>query len=319
MSLLESLFRHRLLVLTGKGGTGRTTLASSLGLAAARRGLRTVILETQGAQQVPPLFGRTSGGYTLQSLAPRLETRSLSPEACVEDFVVRQVRLRALYRAVFRNRVMAPFMEAVPGLPDVIQLGKVWDMAMEEESGHPRFDLLILDAPATGHGLTMLSSPQSMADLTMAGPLHANAARVRDLFADPQRTALVLTCLPETLPVRETLDLFARLGPFREQVAACLLNRTLRRPLPPSVDWQASRAHLVEASSSADVQALPWMDAWVRGWTAQEEALEALQARLPCPVATVPLLPTARPTSTQLSSLEAHLDEVALPIPRVRP
>ena len=149
-----SLLQREILIVTGKGGTGKTTVAAALGLWAARAGKRTLLVECNGSQQLPTLFGRSSEGYTPTRLHPGLSAMSITAEEAIEDYVVKQIKVRKLYRMVFRNRIMGPFMDVVPGLHDAVHLGKVYDLIEDDKTrGRPNWDLIIVDAPATGHGL----------------------------------------------------------------------------------------------------------------------------------------------------------------------
>lgn len=132
------LLDHRILVVTGKGGVGKSTVCAALGLLAARQGKRVVVTETSGAQVLPGLFGVQSRGYEPVRLAPGLDTLSITPLEAIEDYVVQQIKVRRLYEMVFRNRVMGPFIDGVPGLHDAVQLGKVWDCAVQAVDGAGR-------------------------------------------------------------------------------------------------------------------------------------------------------------------------------------
>ena len=168
-----SLLDKRIIIVTGKGGTGKTTIAAALGLWAARSGKKTLICETHGTNRVCPLFGRTSDGYEPVQVHRGLHVLSITSESAIEDYVVQQIKVKKLYKLVFRNRVMGPFMDAVPGLHDAVHLGKVFDLAREVDGdGNNTWDLVIVDAPATGHGLHMFDSPRAMMELTRAGPVY---------------------------------------------------------------------------------------------------------------------------------------------------
>lgn len=219
-----SLWAHRVLIVTGKGGVGKSTVCAALGLAAARAGRRVLICETQGAERMAPMFGARPGGYARIQLAPNLQALSITSEAAIEDYLLKILHFKKLYQMVFRNRVMGPFMDAVPGLHDLIQLGKVMELEAEPASA---VDLYIVDAPATGHALAMLTAPRTMMDLTVRGPFHENAKKIADLVEDPVKTGIVLVSTSEELPVNETLDLHARLGTARRQVRRVVLNEVI--------------------------------------------------------------------------------------------
>lgn len=216
---VPALFERRVVVVVGKGGVGKSTIAGGIASLAASRGMRTVVAEMNGAETMPTLFDHEPVGYAVDELAPNLFTLSIRAEDAIEEYLVRMLRFRILYDVVFRNRYIGPFMNGVMGLSDLISVGKVMDLEWErvdgshgEDSEAPRaWDLVVVDAPATGHGLSLLHAPQSMMDVTRVGPLFNNARTIRDLLADRQRTTAVLVTLAEEMPVSETIELANRL------------------------------------------------------------------------------------------------------------
>lgn len=279
-----SLLARRILLVTGKGGVGKTTVSVAIGLAAAARGKRVIIAETSGALQVPPLFGLDRGGYTPHQLADNLWTLSITPEAAIEDYVIQQIRFRSLFNLVFRNRIVAPFIDAVPGLHDTVQIGKIFDLEQASRpGGQPEWDLIIVDAPATGHGLTMLGSARTMMELTRAGPMFDGVRQVQEVLADPERAALVLAALPEEMPTSETIDLFQRLdGPQQAQVGAVVLNSVYPSPLPAQ-DWQAEREALGNAPPAV-AEAVQMVDRWQARITQQVASRKRLRDAIPSPL-----------------------------------
>lgn len=286
------LLDHRILVVTGKGGVGKTTVCAALGLLAVRRGLRAVITETSGAQAIPPLFGKASLGYEPLELIPGLDTLSITPLEAIEDYVVQQIKVRRLFELVFRNRVMAPFVDAVPGLHDAVQLGKVWDCAVQARTptGAPRWDLVIVDAPATGHGLTMLDAPRSMMELTRAGPMYKGNEKVEAVLGDPQQTRIVLVCLPEEMPVAETLDLNDRLGARRNQLSLCILNEMHPRPPTDEASWAQARPTLLAEGGQRLEAAIGLVDGWLERHRRQDILQRRLADGLGLPLTTLPFL-----------------------------
>ncbi len=305
------LLDHRIVVVTGKGGVGKTTVCAALGMLAVRRGLRAVITETSGAQAIPGLFGKQSLGYQPLELIPGLDTLSITPLEAIEDYVVQQIKVRRLYELVFRNRVMSPFVDAVPGLHDAVQLGKVWDCAVQarDAAGKPRWDLVIVDAPATGHGLTMLDSPRSMMELTRSGPMYRGNEKVEAVLGDPAQTRIVLVCLPEEMPVAETLDLNERLGERRRQLSLCVLNEM--HPTPPAepATWRSARPALAQAGNSGLQPALALVDAWQERHLQQRELHQRLAQGLQLPIASLPFLYRRDLAPGDLSRLASAMGE----------
>ena len=289
-----SLLDRRIALVTGKGGVGKTTVSIALASMAAAAGKRAIITETAGARLIPGIFGATSRGYEPVELAPNLWSLSITPEEAIEDYIVQQIKVRRLYKLVFQNRVMGPFMDAVPGLHDVIQLGKVFDLHREVgRDGRPRWDFIVVDAPATGHGITMLGAPRSLMEMTRRGPFFEGARQVHDVMDDPTQTAVVLVSLPEEMPVNETLDLWGRLGRTQEQVGLCVLNEVHPAPFADSLpdgDWAVARA-VLEAHADLGVrEAAALTDGWLRRLSRQDAARARLREGLPSPVVDLPFL-----------------------------
>ncbi len=281
----------RVVLVTGKGGVGKTVVSASLALHYASIGLRTVLVETAGATNVSALFGRTGSGYALTELRPRLSTLSLTPEAAIEDYVVQQIRFKRLYTMVFKNRVMGPFIDAVPGLHDAVQLGKVFDLSRERRAGGHAWDRVVVDAPATGHGLTMLGSARSMMELTRAGPLHEGVKQVQDVIGDPRHTAVLLVSLAEGLPVNETIELWERLGESRALLRGVALNLCLPSPIG-AADWRDGSGVLDAVPNGAALRGL--VERRLQRVDQQAAAAERLHAATGAPVRALSDLRAAR-------------------------
>lgn len=305
-----SLLDRRILLVTGKGGVGKTTVTAAIGLLLASRGGRTLLVETAGASNVAEAFRLGRSGYQPTLVAPNLWTMSVTAEAAIEDYIVQQIKVRRLFQLVFRNRVMGPFMDAVPGLHDVIQLGKVFDLARQTEpGGRPSWDHIVVDAPATGHGLTMLGAPAAMMEMTRRGPFFEGARLVHEVVDDPKRAAVVLVCLPEEMPVNETLSLYRQLGAAQQRVALCVLNEVHPPPFSRREDWPVAREALVGLGDPAVGEAASLVDDWLLRLARQDDARARLRAELPAPVLDLPFLFHRDLSVAELGALARGLGE----------
>jgi len=227
------LLDKRLLVVTGKGGVGKSSVAAALALHAARSGKRTLVCEINAPERQEGLLGKpvTPEVYPVEE---NLWAVNVRPEESLREYALMVLKFRSVYRAVFENRLVRYFLRFVPSVSELVMLGKVLFHVKEAApGGAPRFDLVVMDAPATGHAISFLSVPQVLLDTVPAGPLWTEAKWMRDLLVDPKATAAVLVALPEEMPVNETLDLEDALR-RRVKVATALV--VLNGYTPPRFD-----------------------------------------------------------------------------------
>lgn len=282
-----SLFERELIIVTGKGGVGRTTAACAIALAAAKDGKRVCIAELAGLGRVPEMFGLPGRSYEPQQCAPGVDTISLSALDCLDDFGTRRLKIHALVRLVFHNRLTGAFLDAVPGLHDMQQLGKIRHL-LEESGPDDGYDLIVLDAPATGHGLTLLDSARSLGEMTRVGPFFEETQLIVQLLSDPSRTALVLVTLGEELPVNESLEMVHALSEDRDRLAAVVANQVRTQPLPSTPPWPEVEAALLASHQVELAQLAAQAHAT---YESQERALGRLQTELSLPVVRLPHLP----------------------------
>jgi anion-transporting ArsA/GET3 family ATPase len=202
------LFDKRLLVIAGKGGVGRTTVAAAFATCAARAGRRVLLAQTKSKERLSHLFGVPSIGHEMVQIRERLWAVNMTPQAALREYGAMVLRSEFIARQVLENRVSRAFLHAIPGLDDYSMLGKVWYHTTETaEGGQSRFDLVILDGPATGHIVSLLRIPDAILEAIPEGPLTKSAAATRALLRDPARAAMVIVTLAEDLPVNEAIEL----------------------------------------------------------------------------------------------------------------
>jgi anion-transporting ArsA/GET3 family ATPase len=197
----------RLIFVTGKGGVGKSTVAAALGLLSARAGLRTVVAELSSQQRVQRLFDRFGEQFEEVQLAPRLFTISIDPEHAMDEYL--RVKVGALGHALGSSRLFQAFAMATPGMRELLSIGKVWELAQlhRRTRGAAPYDLVIVDAPATGHGVGLLRTPRTFADIARVGPIAHQGRTISETLADGDFTGVIAVATPEEMPVNETLSL----------------------------------------------------------------------------------------------------------------
>jgi anion-transporting ArsA/GET3 family ATPase len=211
-ALPRTLLEHRLVIVTGKGGTGKTTVAAALAVAAARAGQRVLVAEMTPDEQIPGRIapGSPEAGYAGRELRPGLRSMFVDPFEALAEYLGLQLRTPGLVRRVLETEAFRQLMNAAPGWRELITLGKVWHLEQMRDRSENRYDLIVVDAPATGHGVTFLNAPRVVVSALRTGPLRRHSQLVEQMLEDPDRTLLLPVALAEELPARETAELVAR-------------------------------------------------------------------------------------------------------------
>jgi len=208
------LLDKTLLYVTGKGGVGKTTVSAALGLAAAARGRRTIVCELAAQERVSHAFAREGVQREVEvELAENLWAISIDPELALQEWLGKQLGGGPAVRLLSRSSAFQYFVAAAPGAKELITIGKVWELAQLERwnARNRTYDLVIVDAPASGHGLAMLTTPRAFSEIARVGPIRRQANRISEMLADHARTGYVAVALAEEMPVNETLELGDRL------------------------------------------------------------------------------------------------------------
>ncbi len=265
---MDRLFDHSLIVVTGKGGVGKSTVAAALGLAASSRGLRTIVVEVAAREDVSrALASNMAGVYAEQALSDRLHHISIDPQRAMEEYLRRQLPLRALAPLLSRSRIFTTLTAAAPGMRELLTMGKVWELAQRERRTRDAepYDLVVLDAPSTGHGLAMLQAPRTFATVARVGPVARQGRAVASFLGDPRRTAVLAVSTAEEMPVTETLQLRP---PLREHLGLDLSLVVVNAVVPHRFS-AGDELTLAAAPRSAARHAAGFAATWARRQHAQ--------------------------------------------------
>jgi len=221
----------RVVFVLGKGGVGRSTIAAALGTALARSGERVLVFEWALSEAIAPWFGLRPAEMDPCEVAPRLSVANFRLDDALEAYFVGHLRMGLFYRHVIRGRAIRRLVQAAPGIAEMMFLGHVcWLTTLAEKEAGLRFDRVLVDSPAMGHGASMLDFPATFASMHASGLLGAEMARVDRMMRDPAWVGALVVSLPEELAVEETLELVPRttrsLG--REPLAV-IVNRSAAR------------------------------------------------------------------------------------------
>jgi anion-transporting ArsA/GET3 family ATPase len=283
----------RFVVVVGKGGVGKTSTSAALALALARSGRRVLVAMCNARERLSYLLQVPPIGSEIRSIAPRIDAVNMEPGAALKEYGLMVLKIRALYSLIFENKLVSAFLRGTPGLDAWAMLGKAQHHALEQlPDGRPRYDTVIVDAPATGHGLDLLRVPKVILDVVPPGMLRRDAERAWQLFTDPLRSGVLLVTLPEELPVSETLELNAAL---RDELQLPVCGLVVNGLLPRLFD--AEQAAAVERLQAEAKRARPELAgllgaSWsrVQRERMQADARERLAASLQLPRYELPAL-----------------------------
>jgi anion-transporting ArsA/GET3 family ATPase len=209
MVAVPGLLDKRLVFVTGKGGVGKSTVSLALALAAAREGKRTILCEVAAQEHLSHVFHRSQVGFREVEMRENLWAISIDPDESMREYVLLQLKVKPMRDLLFRSRIFTYLAAATPGLKELVTIGKIWELALDDRKarGAHRYDQVIVDAPATGHGVGFLQTPRTFANIAKVGPIRQQAETLDAFIRDGERTGIAVVALPEEMPVNETVML----------------------------------------------------------------------------------------------------------------
>ena len=312
---VPGLLERRLICVTGKGGVGKSTVATALGLLAARSGRRTIVAELARQNRVGQTFARDAAPFQEVELADGLFTISIDPESAMEEYL--RVKTGAVGQVLGSSRLLQAFAMATPGMRELLSIGKVWELAQLQRrtSGAAVYDLVIVDSPAAGHGLGILRTPRTFAEIARVGPIAHQAETIAQTIADREFTSVVAVSTASEMPVSETLWLDDELRTDGLALDAVILNALYPDRFSDDEHEQLERARSRSRSplTSAALGAALSEHARARSQAEQHQRLRDGLGDEGPPVITLPYLFAEQIGPGELEQLADALGEPAVP------
>lgn len=235
---LDAVLDRRLLIISGKGGVGKTTVAAALGVLAARHDRKVLLVEVEGRKTLSGIFDLPPLTETPTEVHAGLFAMNVSPTQALQEYFEIQLHMKRIARPLISSQLVYYVTHAAPGLRDILMLGKVWHDAVRKRE----FDLIVLDTPAAGHAVSMLRSPEGFLQAVPVGPLATHARQVAEWLKDPQQVSIHLVSMAEEMPVSETIETTHML----EEIAGIDVNGVYVNMLYPPLFRQESPALTLE-------------------------------------------------------------------------
>jgi anion-transporting ArsA/GET3 family ATPase len=305
---VADLLDKRLVFVTGKGGVGKSTVALAMGIAAASRGKRTIVCEISKQENASRLFRKGEIGFNEVELAEKLWAISIDPDESMREYLLLQLKVRAMRDLLVRSRIFNYLAAATPGLKELVTIGKIWELAQPQRRVKKarEYDLVVVDAPATGHGIGFLQTPRTFAGIARMGPIHNQAKELDRYITDHQTTGVAIVSIPEEMPVNESASLERTLG---DQLGVAV-DRVYMNAMYPERFDEGDARELEEALDGADGRARAAINAALsqhRRSLTQREQLERLKQQVSSPIKTLPFLFKPRLEVPEVEQLAAAL------------
>ena len=281
-----SLLEKQLIFVTGKGGVGKTATAAAIGSLLADRGRRTLVCELDTDPAMGRIFGEDVGFEPVR-VAPKLFACNLTGDDSMRAFVERFVPSRRIAGLIMKNKVASIFFRSAPSVMEAVILDRLAQLATESA---PAYDTIVVDLPASGHAVTFLNVPKSMARMVSVGELADHLRRIAKLIADPGKSEVVIVSLPDEMAINESLELWRKLHASVDTPTRTVVVNGVRAPSLRDEDVERVRA-LHQANPDAEFGSL--LDGLELGayWKREDvKNVERLAASIDGRVVTVPFV-----------------------------
>ena len=220
---MTSILDRKLIFVTGKGGVGKTTIAAAIGMLAAEHGRRTLVAEVDAKGNLADFFEAGDTRFEPTEVAPNLFAMSMNTEESLKEYLSLQLKVPVLAKIGPLARTFDFVANAAPGVKEILTVGKfVWEVREQH------YDLVVVDASASGHIVGQLAAPEAIKDLVQVGLVRDQTGWMLDILGDPEQTGVVIVSAPEEMPVQETIELAERLSTETVvDLAAVIVNRVL--------------------------------------------------------------------------------------------
>lgn len=255
--MLDNFDHKPLIFVTGKGGVGKSTATAALASALAQRGSRVLVVETDTYSAMSEMLGAKDASNEPRKVSDNLWVANLQAKECLVNTLTRFLPSERIVRAVTANRVAEAFFQSAPSVSEFVLLDQI--QLYLEQSGPDRFDHIVVDLPASGHAVTFLGVPQTLHDMMRGiGPIAKRANTIARQIENQRDTAIIAVCLPEEMPVNETIELGEQMrAQLHRGLDLALVNMIHRAPFEGAyrAAFVALRDRLSEGVNPAEILA----------------------------------------------------------------